>query len=122
MTKNGEPEVYVCNYHGHNIYLAENYGKMNVLTEGRINPFSTDRLGHEIATKMRDYTDKDYILLSGSPVVVALVSLVAAEKADEITYLIWNAKVGNYEVRKIFRESLRLCLKGGATNYGHAED
>ncbi len=105
--------MFVCNYHGHNIFLAEKYGKMNILTEGRINPFNTDRLGHEIATKMKGFDKEDYILLSGSPVIVVLVCLVAAEKADEMKLLIWNAKAGEYEVRKVFRENLRLCLKGG---------
>lgn len=113
MKENGDKEVFVCNYHGHNIFLAERYGRLNVLTEGRINPFNTDRLGHEIATKMKDYDKEDYILLSGSPVIVCLVTMIAVEKADEVTLLIWNAKLGDYEVRKVFRENLRLCLEGG---------
>lgn len=104
-------KVYVCNYAGHNIHLAERYGELVILTEGKVNIFNTDRLLNELAQKLKDYKKQDYILLSGSPVIVFLISLVLSHKVDEFNMIIYNTKLGDYEIRRVFAKNIRYAVE-----------
>jgi len=104
-------KVYVINYSGHNIHMAEKYGELVILTEGRVNIFNTDRNIIEIAEAM-PLTEHDYILISGSPVISFIVAMVASYLGlGIIQLLIYNCKKGDYELRRIFTKNIERVIK-----------
>jgi len=104
-------KVYVVNYAGHNVHQAKKYGELVFVTEGRVDIFNTDRNVADIAKKLVNYTDDDYILLSGSPLLVFILTLICAVKADSYKLLLYNCKKGDYELRTVFKHNIIEVIK-----------
>jgi len=100
-----KPRVYALNYLGHDISDAERFTDEPVifLTEGSVNIFYPDRLAYDIAKKLHDFQQDDYILISGSPVIAMIAMGVLKEtfKFKTINVLIYNVKKGEYVARRI---------------------
>ena len=65
-----------------------------------------------LADKLKDADSKDYFLLSGTPSLVFMVAVLLVIKAiDPISILLWNAKKGDYELRRLHLETLDKMVK-----------
>ena len=116
-------KVYVVNYSGHNVFLANKFGKLVYLTEGWVDTFKTDRVKYEIAKGLINFAKDDYILLCGSPVLNVIAVVVALAKAGECNMLLYNAKQEGYEVRGISLTNIEMLSTGlneeSEVNYNH---
>lgn len=97
-----ERKVFVANYAGHDLSSATKYGRLEFLTEGRhINIFDTDGLLLELRHKLQNAKENDFLLLSGSPVINSLATMIIFLKFGVINYLIFNSKSRQYVARTI---------------------
>lgn len=109
-------KVYVVNYAGHNVEKAKKYGKITMLTFGRVDYFNTDRLLSETAIIMKDLEIGDFILLSGSPMINVLVSMLVLSKFRKINLLVYNAKSQDYQVRTISLDDTTRMIREVSDN------
>lgn len=97
-----ERRVHVVNYSGHDLTAASKFGKLVFLTEGRyVNIFDTDNLILELRRKLKDVHANDFLLLSGSPVLNTIATMIWMLKFGNINYLIFNSKSREYVARTI---------------------
>lgn len=61
--------VYMTNRGPHDYSEAEEYGEVVVLTEGVINLLNIERLQREITDKLRDFRDRDILLVNGHAII-----------------------------------------------------
>lgn len=104
-------KVWVVNYSGHRIHKAEKYGQIEVLTRDKVNVFQSDRILFDLATKMKDITKDDYILISGTPILNVFVVVIALALCKEINYLLYNAKENDYSVRTVVAADIIQVIK-----------
>lgn len=105
-------KVYVVNFQGHNIHMAKRYGDVVYLTTGNVNPFTTDRHLMNIAQQLIGADENDYFLLSGTPSLVFMTAVLLVVKAiSPINILLWNAKKGDYELRRLHLNTIKEMLK-----------
>lgn len=104
-------KVFVVNHSGHNIRIAEKYGEIHILSKGKVNIFQTDRLQCEFASILKDFTSEDYLLLSGSPVLNIIATLVAFCVSPLVQVLIYNVKSLEYEIRTLSLENIKQVVK-----------
>lgn len=72
------------------------------LTEGSINIFDTDRLKYNIKTKLEEskVSSDDFLLLSGSPVINGIASVLIEKLTGKLNYFIYGAKDKDYVKRE----------------------
>lgn len=81
----------------YNISPAERFGKLRFI----LNPRATLERPEEAIAKMdlilRGYTDDDYLLLIGNPVLIGwATALAAAHNGGRIALLVWSGKDKDY--------------------------
>ncbi len=64
--------VYVVNKGAHDFDDAERFGRLVYLSEGPMNKFSVDKMYREFATRLRDSSPEDYILITGLTVMACI--------------------------------------------------
>jgi len=97
-----ESKVYVLNHSGHDLGKAKRYGTLEVLTSGKVNIFSTDRLLHELTQKLKDFNwEEDYVLLSGNNILSFMVARILCALGKPINILVFNFKTSDYVVRSM---------------------
>lgn len=93
--------IYIVNSAGHNFSEAERFGQVEVLTEGKVNIFSTERIKGELEEGLRNVGKDDYLLLSGNVVLNVLAALIMKEKTGVINMLIYDAARKTYVPREM---------------------
>lgn len=96
--------VFVVNQAGHDISAAEKFGKLVILTEGKVNVFGTDRLASDLKNKLKDAQQDDYMLLAGYSLINLFVGLILYEKFKKINLLIYNFTSKEYVIREVTSE------------------
>lgn len=81
----------------HNISPAERFGKLQFI----LTPRQTIARPEEVIAKMdlilRGYTDDDYLLLIGNPVLIGwATALAAAHNSGRVQLLVWSGKEKDY--------------------------
>jgi len=72
--------VYVLQEMGKNIRSAEKFGDLKVcLPDNRQMILSSSPLTFKLKQELKDFNDKDYLLLIGDPAIIAVAGAVAAD-------------------------------------------
>ena len=75
---------------------ASEYGELRYVLSSNAAPWS-DGILSDIEREMADYVSgRDYILLIGNPILIALVAVVAARSGPIIQFLQWNGRQCKY--------------------------
>lgn len=98
--------VFAMNYAGHNMTDAERFGRIVKLTTGNVDIFETDRLTFQLCEDLTENEydpETDHLLLSGSPVITAIVVglITRMYNPDVINLLLWRADDKLYVPRQI---------------------
>lgn len=100
--------VFMTNMGFHDYTQAERWGEFIPVTQGRVDLVHTDRLEADIQRVLEEFTDKDYLLLGGAPVVVAFCIGYLFRKFGYVDILYWDAMYGDYRYRRLtFEEKNR---------------
>lgn len=78
----------------HDISGAMKFGQMQVLLPSNTQiAFSTAPVVRRLKRKLREFTDNDYLLLTGDPVAIGLVcAIAAAYNSGRYTALKWDRR------------------------------
>lgn len=80
----------------HDFTTAERFGQVTFLLEPGLSPFE-DGLVELISSELDQVADGDYLLLSGSPVIMAITVALAAQKlGGNLRLLYWNGRHRKY--------------------------
>ena len=72
--------VYVLQEMGRNIRSAEKFGDLKVvLPDNRQIVLSSSPLTFKLQHELKDFNDKDYLLLMGDPAIIAVAGAVASD-------------------------------------------
>ena len=100
-TKAGNPKI--------NIIGASNYGKfIFLLPEFSQIIFSPGPLVYKLRKGLKDFTKKDYLLLTGDPAIIG----VACSIVSDITHGKYNVLKWDKQERKYYSISINLYEKG----------
>jgi len=69
---------------------CEEYGELRFLLSPTAQPFDADDILATLTPGLSLISEDDFILLIGNPVLIALVSIEAAENVDHLNFLQWN--------------------------------
>lgn len=98
------PKVYVPNMGCHDLQIAEQYGEIIYLTEGRLKLSSVGYLYRVMNEILSKSSPNDYLLISGPTIanVVATSILVNLhKKLNTLIYIVDGKGQGRYLVRSI---------------------
>lgn len=74
------------------ISKAEEYGEIEFLLSPSAAPFTPEPIIRELADKLSRYTEHDYLLLIGNPVLIGWACALAADYADgRLQVLQWGS-------------------------------
>ena len=99
-------KIYVANYGPHmndSLKKLEDEGNELIkLTEGNVDVFGTDRLRYNIETILKETEagKDDLIILSGSPVIVAIATNLMKQMTGKLNIMIYGAKYKDYVKRE----------------------
>jgi len=95
---NRTPVVWLVNEGGHDYTSAERLGRLMPITTGSINPFNTDRLmllaSHRLSTAIED----DFLVISGSPLLNALIVAMWLKRFGKVNALLWSHRDEEYKL------------------------
>lgn len=94
-------KVFIANVSGHDYTRAKRFGDLIGVTQRRVDITHTDRLELDVQSVLRNASDKDYLLVSGSPVVNALCIAYLLNKHGHVNMLFWDALERDYILRTI---------------------
>lgn len=106
------PTVWIVNKGGHNYGTAEKFGHLVPLTSESVNPFAIDRLLVNIGRRLTVAKEGDYILISGLPLLNALVVCKMLSKFEKVNILQWSVKKGKYVELTLWRSNVDEAGKG----------
>lgn len=93
--------VFVVNAGFHDYSSAESRGKLVAVTSGNVNVFATDRIEAQIQEVLKTSHSSDWLLLSGSPVLVALAVGYMYRLHGQVNCLIWDTSIRDYVPRTL---------------------
>ena len=106
VIKRNNRRIFVVSTGRHDISQAEEYGEIIPLTEGTISLNMSD-LAISLSDKLRDFTQEDYILLSGNLAANFIVGMILGFKDLQfVKVLIYNSKKLRYFEKTIRREDV----------------
>lgn len=74
---------------------AEKYGQLVNLFEDDVDPLDATGNAKLLSQRLERFTEQDYLLLVGSPVLIALAFAIAAEYTDgRVKVLQWSGRDG----------------------------
>lgn len=75
---------------------AEKYGELVYVLSPTAAPWAADSIMADIRDKLEDFQTTDFLLLIGNPVLIGLVSAVAADMAGRVQFLQWSGRQQSY--------------------------
>lgn len=107
-----ETRVFIVNSAGHDFTAANVYGKIIPILKGNVNIRHPDRMCYNIfnTLKQYNYTENDYLLLSGNAFsnVITSLSIVNKFRVGILRFLIYDAVNGTYIPQKFNIRSMRF--------------
>ena len=90
--------VYVLQEMGRNIRSAEKFGDLKVcLPDNRQMILSSGPLTFKLKQELKDFNDKDYLLLIGDPAIIAIAGAIASEmNRGKFKVLRWDRNESRY--------------------------
>jgi len=99
--------VFIPQVMDYNVRSAEKFGELEVMLPDRKQLiFSAGPLVVELRQKLRDFSDKDYLLLIGDPAIIGVCCAIAAE------YNNGRFKVLKWDKREYRYYDVEIDLKG----------
>ncbi len=89
-------KVYVVNSAGHDFSKAERYGELVPVVKGHVNVFRPDRSLFTITEGLANFTEDDYLLLSGNTFGNVIAALFLRGQLPKIKLLVYDAKNNDY--------------------------
>lgn len=96
-------KVFIVNDTHHDYSGAMQFGELVSITEGQVPIFKTGVLSNIIEDKLKDFTEEDYVLVSGPAIVNVMVSTTLYNRFETIKFLIFDAKQQEYVVRHLYK-------------------
>lgn len=90
---------------------AEDFGELVYLLDEDAQPADIDAILDILHKKLSTITDKDYIVLTGSPVLIAWVGIVAALYCDQLNFLQWYGRAKRYLLIRSPKFERRVALR-----------
>ena len=86
-----------------NILPAQKFGKLNFLFNATYQiQFSSGQVSRLCKTKLSKFSDEDYLLLIGHPILIGLATMWAAEwNKGKVKVLVWDRQQHQYYVNHI---------------------
>jgi len=76
---------------------AKEFGSLEILLSPQANPFSIDLIKTELWKKLETFNSRDYLLLVGNPVLMAVTSCIAYNFSNgPVQFLQWSGKDKKY--------------------------
>ena len=90
--------VYVLQEMGRNIRSAEKFGDLKIcLPDNRQMVLSSGPLTFKLKQELKDFNDKDYLLLIGDPAIIAVAGAIASENNNgRFKVLKWDCNEMKY--------------------------
>ncbi|MBC8183265.1 hypothetical protein H8E88_19340 [candidate division KSB1 bacterium] len=81
----------------HDLTPASVYGELKILLSNRRMPLNIQPIIRELRSKLRNFSDEDYLLLVGDPVLIGLATAIAADiNIGMINLLKWDRQTKQY--------------------------
>jgi hypothetical protein len=81
----------------HSIERAEKWGKIKFVLTPSANPFALEEALGEMHSSLSGFSDSDYLLLIGNPVLIGMATTVAAHyNSGRVKFLQWSGRHGQY--------------------------
>ena len=93
------PKVFILNNTSYDFSPAEEFGELKINSTESFPIFNTGLTLSMVKSFLEDYTEEDFIVMSGSPVVSALAFCTIFSKFDKIHILLFDAKGRKYVPR-----------------------
>lgn len=102
------PKVFVINDMNHDFTKASKYGDLVTVTSGRVPVFKTDAVMNELKAALAEFSNDDYLLVSG-PAIVCMMCMMVIDGFWKHRYsidmplktLVFDAKNQEYVVRHL---------------------
>ena len=76
---------------------AEKFGPLKFLLSSNASPFNLSPVVKELQRKLSSFTDEDYLLLVGNPVLIGIATAIAADANDgRVRMLQWSGARKQY--------------------------
>lgn len=75
---------------------AKEHGELFYLLSPTAAPFKHENVLQELKDGLCNFTERDFLLLTGNPVLIGLASAVAADIAGTVNFLQWSGKDQRY--------------------------
>lgn len=92
--------VFVTNYAGHDYETAKSYGEIYWITRGYVSFQSLDRVKFLITEQVVKSDKDDWLLLSGTPIISVIATLVWYAIHKKVKLLVYDRK-GHGEYREL---------------------
>lgn len=94
--------VYIMNQGTHDYRDANKFSEqMIVLTEGAVPVFRTDNLTKALKEGLNNYTEQDFLLISGPAILSFLCAGILFKRFSYINVLLFDAKGQKYVMRQL---------------------
>lgn len=93
-TRRYEAGAYVS---AHDLTPAEQYGELIYLLSPTAAPWKPEGIITELWDKLEDFSDDDYLLMVGNPVLIGLATAVACDvNKGRVRFLQWHGRSQSY--------------------------
>lgn len=79
-----------------NIDPAKKFGELNVMLPPEANRLELSSIVSVLKRMMKDYTDQDYVLALGDPMIIAVAAVIAERAAGSLRLLRWDRMERQY--------------------------
>lgn len=80
----------------HDFSPAEEFGSIEFLLSPKAAPWSPVPVIAELREKLSGFSQDDYLLLSGNPILMAIAASIAADEAGTVNFLQWHGRDRRY--------------------------
>lgn len=98
------PKVFVVNRGGHDFSKAIRFGEIVFLSEGEVNKYAVSQMYRMFASKIKDSSPDDFILITSLTSMCSIVCSMFARKHGRLNLLLY--KDSDYIERKILLDEL----------------
>ena len=88
--------VFITGLGAHNYEPAKEYGDLHIILSGAVDLSDFDAMYEKIKSALQNSDPKDYILMSGAPIISVLCVLLMLRKHNECHVLQWDGVLREY--------------------------
>lgn len=94
-------KVYIVNNANYDYSKAAQYGELVDVTRGKLPIFKTSTVRAMLEEGLAEFTEDDFLLISGPAIVSIMAAIVLYNKFDTVKFLVFDAKQQDYVVRHL---------------------